>query len=309
LVCLLSKLNFATFVEEKFSMFRRSYFPVRKGLTLVELVVVVAILAVLAAMVIPRLDFLKTQAEHAASAGTQADLGTMIQTFKASSGFYPSFDLLVDTGGSLYSKLQSQTTAAFLETWTVPGASNGSWYRSLSEAGFQYAYRHNPSATDASASGTTTVDVIGEASNGALTMAAIKSTGGDLSQLGATIRNTIYPGGTTYTPASNGPDGIAGNDDDVAAASTPFGVGEIPANKKLVVVGIGPKSSLLGKVMVAAPVSPMTTDDSKSTYCRYLAVFEVSSDGTAAKLKMVTDHRGRQIGARIDQYKSNSAVN
>jgi hypothetical protein len=271
-----------------------------------------AIIAVLAAMVIPRLDFLKTQAEHASSAGTQADLGTMIQTFKTSSGFYPSFDLLIDTGGSLFSKLQTQTAGAFLETWSVPAAGgppDGSWYRSLSEGGFQYGYRHNASATDASASGTTTVDITQEAANGALKLATIKATGGDPSGLGAAIRTAIYPGGTTFTPGNNGPDGIAGNGDDVAATNVPFGVGEIPSNKKLVVVGIGPKSSLLGKVMVAAPVSPMTTDDSKATYCRYLAIFEVSQDGSAAKLKMITDHRGRQIGARIDQYKSNSAIN
>ena len=45
----------------------------RRGLTLIELVVVMAIIAVLAVMVIPRLDFLRTQAEHSSSAGTQAD--------------------------------------------------------------------------------------------------------------------------------------------------------------------------------------------------------------------------------------------
>jgi len=284
----------------------------RRGLTLIELVVVIAILAVLAAMVVPRLDFLKTQSEHAASASTQADLGAMIQTYKASSGYYPTFDLLVDDSGSLYSKLQAQTTGAFLEPWTVPAAGgppDGSWYRSLTEAGFKNGYRHSTTATNASASGTSAADIENQATSGTLVLAAVKATGGDASQLGAAIRNAVYPGIATYVPASNGPDGVVGGGDDVPATTTATGAGVIPDNKKLVVMGIGPKSSLLSKVMVSAPTSAMTVDDSTATYCRYLAIFEVNQNGTAASLKMITDHRGRQIGARVDQYKAASAVN
>lgn len=284
----------------------------RLGLTLIELVVVIAILAVLAAMVIPRLDFLKTQAEHSASAATQADLGSVIQTFKASSGYYPTFDMLVDDAGSLYSKLQAQTTGAFLETWTVPAAGgppDGSWYRSLTEAGFKNGYRHSSTATNASVSGTSPADIENQATSGTLVLAVVKSTGGDASQLGAAIRNAIYPGVATYVPGNNGPDGVVGGGDDVAATTTTAGAGVVPDNKKLVVMGIGPKSSLLSKVMVTAPTSAMTVDDPAATYCRYLAVFEVNQNGTAASLKMITDHRGRQVAARIDQYKAASAVN
>ena len=102
-------------------MKRRFSSAARCGLTLIELVVVMAIIAVLASMVIPRLDFLKAQAEHSASAGTQGDLGTIIQTFKTSSGKYPTFDTLIaSSGNTLYSKLQSQTAGSFLEATTIP---------------------------------------------------------------------------------------------------------------------------------------------------------------------------------------------
>ncbi|MGC3970298.1 MAG: type II secretion system protein [Pirellulales bacterium] len=284
----------------------------RRGLTLIELVVVMAILAVLAAMVIPRLDFLKTQAEHSASAGTQADIGTIIQTFKSSSNTYPSLDTLVSTDGTLYSKLQGQTTGSFLEATPIPGASTGSgWYRSLSDAGFTYGYRHDASATNASNSATSVVDLVNEGSQGTLTLATVKVTGGDMSGLGSGIRGAIYPGGATYNPAvpAVGVEGDAGYVPAVPASWSQVAAGTIPSTSKLVVFGIGPKSNLIGKVMTSAPISSMGSDDSSSTYCRYLAVFEIYSNGTPAKLKMITDHRGRQIGARLDLYKTGNALN
>lgn len=302
------------FVEEILQM-KGFAFAARRGLTLIELVVVMAIIAVLATMVIPRLDFLKGQAEHAASAGTQADVGTIIQTFKTSSGKYPSFDTLISSNGnSLYSKLQSQTTASWLEATQIPGASTGQgWYRSFSDGGFQFGYKHNESATDASASGTVVVDMVNEGSDGTLYLATVKSTGGDMSGLGAAIRNAIYPGGAVWNPGSPAVigNGTAENPETpaVPAAWEQTAAGTIPSTSKLVALGIGPKSNLIGNVMTSAPSSAMAADDTKALYCRYLAIFEIFSNGSPAKFKMIVDHRGRQVGARLDLYKSGSAVN
>jgi prepilin-type N-terminal cleavage/methylation domain-containing protein len=279
----------------------------RRGLTLIELVVVVAILAVLAVMVIPRLDFLKTQAEHATSAGTQADLGSMIQTFKASSGKYPSFDSLMSNGTTLYSKLQAQTTSAGLVVSELPGPGAGEhWYRSFSDAGFQFIFQHDEGASDASASGLTPIDFIDQILDGSFRVATIRPTGGG--SLATAVRNTIYPGTVVYTPASNGPDGVVGGGDDVPASSVTTGVGEIPATSKLVVFGVGPKSNLITNVVATPPSSAMGSDDSTATYCRFLVIFEIFRDGSPAKFRMVTDHRLRQISARIDMYKQGSAI-
>lgn len=287
---------------------------VKQGLTLIELVVVMAIIAALAAMVIPRLDFLKTQAEHASSAATTGDLGTIIQTFKASSGKYPTFDTLT-ASSAVYTKLQAQTVLSALEPWTVtgPGAPGTSdWYRCFSDAGFTFGYSHNASATDASNSGATVVDIVNQIFDSTLTLASIKATGGGTNA--GLIRSAIYPGGVSYqviTPAI--PDDPATTDVNETAPAVSGWVqtaaGTIPTNKKLVVFGIGPKSNLVGNAMVSAPMGAMGSDDSKNTYCRYLVVFEVSADGAPAKLKMVTDHRLRQIGDRIDLYKGASAIN
>ena len=279
----------------------------RRGLTLIELVVVIAILAVLAVMVIPRLDFLKGQAEHASGAATAGDLGTMIQTFKASSGRYPSFDTLISTTGTLFTKLQAQTAASALEVYTIPGPGapgTSDWYRSLTDGGFLFGYTHNDSATDASNSATTAVDMQ-QAAYGSMKVATVKSSGGG--SLATALRTALYPGGATFIPASD-PDGIPGNEDDVAATTTQLTAGTIPATSKLVVFGVGPKCTLVGNVLASAPSSAMASDDSAATYCRYLVVFEIFQSGAPAKFKMVTDHRFRQIGARIDFYKQGSAM-
>jgi type II secretory pathway pseudopilin PulG len=278
-------------------------------LTLIELVVVIAMIAILAVMVVPRLDFLKAQAEHASSAATQGDLGSMIQVFKASSGKYPNFDTLIDTSGNVFSKLQSHSTAGALDATTIPGVGqNGlpGWYRSLTDAGLQFGYRHDASASDASSSASTTLVDMSEAAYGSLKLATLKTTGGG-SAAGA-IRTAIYPGGATFVPASNGPDGIAGTSDDVAATTTQSPAGTVPATSMLVVFGIGPRSNLVSNVLATAPSSAMAADDSTQTYCRYLAVFEIFQNGAPAKFRMITDHRLRQIQARVDLYKQGSAI-
>jgi prepilin-type N-terminal cleavage/methylation domain-containing protein len=278
----------------------------RRGLTLIELVVVMAIIAILAVMVIPRLDFLRTQAEHSSSAGTQADLGAMIQTFKASSNKYPSFDSLISSSGSLYSKLQTQTALAAFDATTIPGASTGErWYGSLADGGFKSAFTHNDAATDASNSAVNAVDIVNQAADGSLVLATIKTTGGPS---GATaIRQAIYPGGATFVAATD-PDGIPGNGDETAATTVQTAAGTIPTTSKLVVFGVGPKSNLISNVVATAPSSAMGSDESTTTYCRYFVIFEIFSNGDPAKFKMVTDHRLRQISARVDLYKRGSQI-
>lgn len=291
------------------SRFLRS--SARLGLTLIELVVVIAIIAILAVMVVPRLDFLKAQAEHASSAATQGDLGSMIQVFKASSGKYPNFDTLLDTSGNLYAKLQSQTAGNGLQAATIPGIGgpNTNWYRSLTDAGLQYGYRHDASATDASNSASSTLVDMDEAAYGSLKLATLKTASIPVEARSTVmaILNTIYPGGATFVPASD-PDGVPGSGDEVAASTQQTAAGTVPATSMLVVFGIGPKSNLVSNVLASAPSSAMGADDSTQTYCRYFAIFEIFASGAPAKFRMVTDHRLRQIGARVDLYKQGSSI-
>jgi len=74
---------------------------VRRGLTLIELVVVIAILAILAAVIIPKLDGLTSQAGSATDAAILADLNSAVSTFESrSNGNYPNASDGLLTGGS-----------------------------------------------------------------------------------------------------------------------------------------------------------------------------------------------------------------
>src|SRR4051794_33561690 len=61
----------------------------RRGFTLLELLVVVAILAVIAGVVISQFDRLEDQASEGASTHTIAALDGAIRTFKVSTGNFP----------------------------------------------------------------------------------------------------------------------------------------------------------------------------------------------------------------------------
>ena len=278
------------------------------GLTLIELVVVMAILAVIAMMVVPRLDFLKGQAEHASSANSQADAAAMIQTFKSSSGKYPTLDTLIGTDNAVLTKLQTQTALANLDATTIPVSGGERWYGSFSDGGFTYGYQHNQSASDASASATNAVDLVNQISDGSIKLATLKASG--TSSQGTAIRTALFPGGATYiTPDPDGPDNdILTTADNIVGGWTQVPAGTIPATSMIVVFGIGPKSNLVGNVMQSAPISYAGSDEPTTTYCRYLAFFEIFSDGKPAKLRMVTDHRMRQISGRVDQYRQQGAL-
>ncbi|MFO0802138.1 MAG: prepilin-type N-terminal cleavage/methylation domain-containing protein [Gemmataceae bacterium] len=73
----------------------------RSAFTLIELVVVLLIIAIVAALVIPQVAMLGRTADMAASAKTQADLANNIQLYFALQKRYPQgFDSLLDSTGS-----------------------------------------------------------------------------------------------------------------------------------------------------------------------------------------------------------------
>jgi prepilin-type N-terminal cleavage/methylation domain-containing protein len=83
----------------------------RLGLTLLELVVVVLILAVLAALVVPRLSGVVTQSNSAANAAVIDEVNRSVQLFETRFGKQPQgWDSLMNTNGTLYSKLHPNVT-------------------------------------------------------------------------------------------------------------------------------------------------------------------------------------------------------
>lgn len=64
----------------------------RKGFTLIELLVVILIIAVLAAMIVPRLVTRGGQAKQAAARGNLATIRGLIEAFRIDAGRYPTTD-------------------------------------------------------------------------------------------------------------------------------------------------------------------------------------------------------------------------
>jgi prepilin-type N-terminal cleavage/methylation domain-containing protein len=85
----------------------------RFGFTLVELIVVVAILALLAAMVLPRFDSLLKNAGHAAGASSMADTGQLIEAWYTANGNYPDgWDTRLSSSGALLTASTGVTPTA-----------------------------------------------------------------------------------------------------------------------------------------------------------------------------------------------------
>jgi len=212
----------------------------RAGLTLVELVIVVAILAVLAGLIIPKLGQTKSKSKAASAAATIQETSNNIQIYSHTTnrGFPQHVDSLVTTGGSvsLYAKLHKNLKAQLTaeELTDLELASLTGW-------GFQYVMDHDPASTDAPNSAVVERDL---ALGTEKTMAAVNAD--------SKIALSIYPD----------------TDGD--------GVANAPAGERLIAVGIGPKNDMVGKTMVQAPaMSLVSKKTGQVLYNRAIALIAV----------------------------------
>lgn len=265
-------------------MFPRFVSASRRGLTLIELVVVLAILAALAILIVPRLDSFKSQADTAAGATNASELASLLQLQKTSSGAYPNFDLLLDENDSPYSKVWGTGGSPFT-TATIPGPGpSGSWYRSLLSGGLINVLKNSSTATNASNSGlTANLTVVQTAVTGSgfkMAELSYSASAGTHPYVGA-IDEMIFPGGLDST-------------------GTPIGT-----NVKLVAVGLGPNSGFAYGNTIPLDAQG---DDTAATYCRYIAIFAIYKSGKAAELRMVTDHRLRPVDRLLSDYLTASST-
>jgi prepilin-type N-terminal cleavage/methylation domain-containing protein len=256
---------------------------VKKGFTLIELVVVLAIIAALAGLVIPQVSMLGRTTDMAASASNQAELANNLQLFFVLQKRYPQgLDSLLDTTGALYS---SDTTDANTQTKGLPysGADNtrlqdqlfagsltnvtgtAEYLRSFSRAGFDWVHDHDTALVNSNNSSTATQRL---------------TSGSPF--LVAEVRTPFT------TPA--------------AAGATPLWSKLSPtllANERLVAVGIGPRNTGIGKTMLNSPI--YNGCDGKY-YGRYIAIFKIYPNGERAVLVGVIDSYGRTPDYTQQQY-------
>lgn len=241
---------------------------VRRGFTLLELVVVLIIIATLAGLVIPQISMIGRSTDMAASAKTQADLASNLQLYFVMQKRYPQgLDSLLATGatalygsdttdantqtrglpyaGAYSTRLEAQMTAA-----SLTNATGAEWLRSLSRSGFDFVYDHDTTA-------------------------------------GINSNNSTASATPRLTSAS--PFAVA----EVTGASLIANLcpqGLITGEERLVAFGIGPRNAAVTKTIVNSPVYPGC--DGKY-YGRYIAVFKIFSNGERATLMGVIDSYGR----------------
>ncbi|MCE9604855.1 MAG: prepilin-type N-terminal cleavage/methylation domain-containing protein [Planctomycetia bacterium] len=257
-------------------MVRSSVTTVRRGLTLIELVVVVAILAVLAGLVIPKLGFMRERAAAAGAAATQQQLVSTIETYRTSTGTYPmGLDTLTTAAGAaIYGKLWSHDYGAQggvigIKTYFAP--------ETVSVSGLQYSqsfghsfvpgtngyffYDHSEATTVTDPSNSA-ITIRNPTSIGSQKLAFVQSTATDL------ITSLGYQGGV------------------------------LPTGTRLVAFGLGPKSNL-AEIMASSSRDPA---QSSSYYARYIAIFAIYGNGKAAQLKGVVDSLGTTIDSNVNSY-------
>ena len=252
----------------------------RVALTLMELVVVLSVLALLAALTVPKLVDITQRSRSGTQAFSLADINRQIEIFYGLNQKYPEgWDTLTTDGGSLYTKLSTELTS-LLSTTTL----SDDQVSSLKNAGIGHLFLQDATATDPSSSGTDRRHLgTGSGHDGTANINAVvvidKSSGGK----GLNLLVTDF-----------------GLNPNKAASDTTMP--RISANT-YVVFGLGPKSSMVQSQIQEAPI--LEHNMSATAYSRALAVFEVPNTGTtAARLVGVLGPDGRSKKVSLADYES-----
>ncbi|MGE0713053.1 MAG: type II secretion system protein [Planctomycetota bacterium] len=264
--------------------------PARR-FTLIELVVVLAILVILAAGVVAKLDVLQLRANKGVASSDMAAVSRMIQTYVVANNHYPDgFDsLLVDpdgAGATAPNALWGQLDPQLLGTPTpnptkliLGGNLSDNEVRSLTRMGISTLYDADGSAA-----------FTGFPSDG-FTIKRTIAASVPVAILNSTLNGAAAPG-------EGDADAIMQR---LYPTSTP--IGTPPANTRVVLFGLGPRSTIVGRdgLMQSAPLYANSGDRTRF-YARYLLAFEVSSTGSRARFLGAFGADADRIDEEIQEF-------
>lgn len=233
--------------------FSRYHGPVRAGLTLIELVVVVAILAVLAALIVPRLNGVTKQADAATKMDFVVETNKAVTTYETRNRRHaPTWDNLVPRSGTaLFSKLNPGLVPKLKVI-----ALDAVQAKSLVDTGIMGAMTVSESATalpsDAAVSDYTAVAA------GANFPAIVKDT--SWAGHGSTFLDRAFNVLPTFSSGGSG-------------------MTTTPPTDEFIVLGIGQSSSLRGSVITDAAI--VQAADPARYYARMLCVYNIPAAGAS----------------------------
>ena len=281
------------------------------GFTLLELVVVIAIIAIIAGTVVSKIDWIRRSANNAVGAETAGDLGQNIQLYLAQTETLPSgLDSLIDsssaaTAPALYSGPTSAAGAGGLVggtdavgnlptqliPTTVTYATTDKSLNSLFRVGMKFINHNTTASTDATNSGTTPASLGTFAAGGNTFLPTALA----LVKTGSTMWTSIFPQNVWGGSGTVTGTGIGAYPD-----TTHMQIDSAGTLVSLVAMGVGPNNSMIGATILAPPQYP--GPQSNLFYYRYIVVFSIYSDGRRAQVKGVFDPFGRSIGGSLNQY-------
>jgi prepilin-type N-terminal cleavage/methylation domain-containing protein len=257
----------------------------RSGFTLLELIIVMAILVGLAGLAVAKLDVLQLKSEKAAAAMDMRNVSRLIQTFRATTNFYPDrWDSLIHTGGTLQAPGLPGSNVAGLDPGLIgangfspklqllPAALTAEQARSLTRLGITTVYDHDATTSAPYGNGFTVQNIIGDP-----TVPDVFATIAP----GHKIIASIYP--------------------------TPSGTAVVPSDRVLVVFGLGKWTTIVGSNLQSAVISePPTYPYSNDLYYnRYLAVFEAYNNGDRCRLVAVLGADGDLAADELADFNKN----
>lgn len=248
----------------------------KRGLTLIELVVVVVILGVLAAMLLPKFEGLQSAAGHVAAGSSVTDTAKTIGMYKASKTVYPDgWDSLTDgsamwTAGNVGTQtkgLHAQLVDSSTGKLALGTALTAAQVTALNNAGITTLYNLTASSTGRPGDMFTTATPISTSTKFAVINSGTAN--------GKKIIDRIYRHNQL---AGTGVSGAIGS-----TIANPAG----DPSAQLLVVGLGPQNALIPNSILEAP----TYGNANATYIynRLLVVFELTASKVTFKAVLASD--------------------
>lgn len=248
--------------------------PIRRGFTLVELLVVLLVISALAGVIVPMIPSVVGQAHSASSAGNMAEIAQNVQMYQSRYGKYPDrLDSLIDSTGAAVISYLGGTVETALTVTDLGSDANG--------AAIAEAFRDVGVTT-------TRLHVTTNPSNPTFNHYAATSNSITASPAGGSI---------VEIPAAN----LAATVADLNLTGAEW------TGFRFFLFGLGQSNTAIGKTMAEAPVHLPHEGSVNTEYQRFMLLFAVNAtaDEPQAQLISVVSADGSQlagIGSHLSEY-------